>query len=443
MTTRRTLGSATAAAAVVLALTIPSAALAEESRVVAPGPVRIAVPWNAADLQAEFDLAGFNVEVTEGQDVVEALTQEPPSTRPDIAILWQPNDVNDLAAAGNIVALDNFGLRLPSLQSQFGNYLAGLGSSDGAAYAVPAALGLKSLVWYPVDDFTQMGHQVPATWEEMLTLSQRIADASQQDPDREDAPWCMAMGSPDADDPATGWVGTDWIEDILLRTAGPDAYDAWTRGDLPFTSPEVRQAWELYGQVLFTDGFVLESPQDILDVPWWAGVGPLLWDPPGCWMHRQGTLAAQTVADQGGVLGENVMVFGFPRIDQDAPQAALGVADLAVVSHVPDDPRERNELGRVMRFIASPRFGTHALVASPGWVSANQRFNNAWYSDDLQVLAAQYVDAARRDGGLRYDGSDLMPEPVNAAFFAGIRDYITGTRDLDQILADIDAAWPN
>jgi len=42
----------------------------------------------------------------------------------------------------------------------------------------------------------------------------------------------------------------------------------------------------------------------------------------------------------------------------------------------------------------------------------------------------------------RFDGSDLMPGAVGAgSFWTGIVDYVGG-EDLDTILADIDASWP-
>jgi alpha-glucoside transport system substrate-binding protein len=303
-------------------------------------------------------------------------------------------------------------------------------------YAIPASVGLKSLVWYPPEAFGQAGYQVPETWDEMMALSQQMVD-------NEQVPWCLAMGSEMTRVDSTGWVGTDWVEDIMLRTAGPDAYDAWTRGDLPFNSDQVRRAWELYGQVLFTEGFVLEPPEDILTTPFWDALAPLLEDPPACWMHRQASFAAPWVASSGGVLGQDATVFGFPRIDPGMPQAALVGNDWAVVSHVPANPRERSELGKVIRFIASPRFGTHALAAAGnGWLSAHRRFNLNQYPDEWTTLQAEYVRSAQRDGGLREDGSDQLPDVVDEAFFAGIRDYITGTRSLDQILTDIDTAWP-
>ena len=46
-------------------------------------------------------------------------------------------------------------------------------------------------------------------------------------------PWCVGAESGGA----TGWVLTDWIEDIMLRTAGPDVYDQWVAHEIPFNDP--------------------------------------------------------------------------------------------------------------------------------------------------------------------------------------------------------------
>ena len=43
----------------------------------------------------------------------------------------------------------------------------------------------------------------------------------------------------------------------------------------------------------------------------------------------------------------------------------------------------------------------------------------------------------------RFDGSDLMPGEVGAgSFWKGMTDYVCGAADLDTVLAEIDASWP-
>ena len=63
---------------------------------------------------------------------------------------------------------------------------------------------------------------MPKTWDELLALSDKIkADGS--------TPWCVGFES----EGATGWPATDWMEDIMLRTAGPDIYDKWVQARDP------------------------------------------------------------------------------------------------------------------------------------------------------------------------------------------------------------------
>ena len=41
---------------------------------------------------------------------------------------------------------------------------------------------------------------------------------------------------------------------------------------------------------------------------------------------------------------------------------------------------------------------------------------------------------------VRFDASDLMPEAVNNAFWAGILDYVSDPGSLDSVLESIEAA---
>ena len=102
------------------------------------------------------------------------------------------------------------------------------------------------MVWYPKKAFDAAGYKVPKTWDEMLALSDQIvADGS--------TPWCVGFES----EGATGWPATDWMEDIMLRTAGADTYDKWVTHEIPFNDPAVQHAGEVFGDIMFHDGYVL------------------------------------------------------------------------------------------------------------------------------------------------------------------------------------------
>ena len=81
--------------------------------------------------------------------------------------------------------------------------------------------------------------------EELIELSdQMVADGN--------TPWCIGIESGGA----TGWTATDWMEDIMLRTASPETYDAWVSNELPFNSDEVVNAMEVWGSFSRNDDYV-------------------------------------------------------------------------------------------------------------------------------------------------------------------------------------------
>ena len=68
--------------------------------------------------------------------------------------------------------------------------------------------------------------------EELIALTEKMAKDG-------NTPWCIGLGSGDA----TGWPGTDWMEDIMLRTHAPSVYDAWVTNEMPFNDPKVIEVW--------------------------------------------------------------------------------------------------------------------------------------------------------------------------------------------------------
>src|SRR5690606_34855788 len=181
-----------------------------------------------------------------------------------------------LAERGLIVSLEDLGFDMDEINALFGEAFVALGEYNGEHYGLPTNINLKSMVWYPKAAFDAAGYQVPTTWDELIALSDQIvADGS--------TPWCIGFQS----EGSTGWPATDWMEDIMLRTAGPDVYDQWVNHEIPFNDPAVVRAGEVFGEILFTDGYVLGGAADTAEIPFGDAPGPMFQDPPGCWLHRQ------------------------------------------------------------------------------------------------------------------------------------------------------------
>ena len=168
------------------------------------------------------------------------------------------------------------GFNIDDLNATFGEYFMSLGEYNGEHYGIPTNINLKSMVWYPKDDFDKAGYKVPTTWDEMLALSDQIvADGG--------TPWCVGFGS----EGATGWPATDWIEDIMLRTAGLDTYAKWATHEIPFNDPSVLNAAKIFGDVMFHPDYVLGGADQTPSIAFGDAPLPMFDDPPGCWLHRQ------------------------------------------------------------------------------------------------------------------------------------------------------------
>ncbi|MDH3682307.1 MAG: ABC transporter substrate-binding protein, partial [Acidimicrobiia bacterium] len=136
---------------------------------------------------------------------------------PDIALTPQPGSICQFADAGELTSLEDMGFDIDELTAAHGSFFISLGQcADGKHYGIPTNANMKSIVWYNKPLFEANGYTIPETWEDLLALSdQAVADGV--------TPWCIGLGS----DAATGWPGTDWIEDIMIRTVGVEGYLEW------------------------------------------------------------------------------------------------------------------------------------------------------------------------------------------------------------------------
>ena len=237
--------------------------------------------WSQPSTQGSVDaetveLQRFSAETSIGVDVARVgvpltLTALPNGARPDVLIWPYPGTLNDLASQGRLIDLSTY-LDRSALRKQVGDYFVDQATTGSSLSWVPISFSRKGLVWYPKRQFEQAGYQVPRTWDELIALSQHmVADGR--------TPWCFGL---EGTQTLAGSAATDWLEALVMRAGGVDAYDRWTTHALPFDSPIVRRAGEMFGQVAFGNGFVLGGP---VNQRHGSEVSfPLYDQPPGCWM---------------------------------------------------------------------------------------------------------------------------------------------------------------
>jgi DNA-binding SARP family transcriptional activator/ABC-type glycerol-3-phosphate transport system substrate-binding protein len=352
---------------------------------------------------------------------------------PDIAYFQQPGGLVNLARRGYLADLGVY-LDLEQLRADTSPYLVSLGtigrdgawpSTDGATYGAFAHLALKSLIWYPVPEYRAAGYAIPRTWDELITVSERlVADGR--------TPWCMGFES----GVATGWPGTDWIENLLLAGAGPETYDDWTFHRIPFDSSEVREAFEHFGRIAFADGYVRGGAEKGSGT--WFGEAQLPMvrrDPPGCWLHGFPSFAAQFLPP--GSVPRETNVFPFPTLTERSPRAMIGGGDM--IGAFADRP----EVREAVRFLLSTQFRVGSSELAEGLIVANRRFDVESYPLFWRHQA-KLIYASLASDTFRFDASDLMPPEIGQGlFWRAMMTYMAeGPESLDRILAELDASWP-
>ena len=376
---------------------------------------------------AEFEEeTGISVEM-EGVQGFETIivTRVQGGDAPDVAIFPQPGLLLDIQEQTDAPPIADYMDVAAVEESLIPGFLDAARDAEGNAYGIPIRMAVKSVLWYPVPEFEEAGYQVPETQADLEALEEQIiADGN--------VPWCLGIEDGDA----TGWVGTDWIEEYMLRLHGPEVYDQWVNHELPFDAPEVQAAWEAFGNVWQQEGNVVGGAQGVLSIPFGSSPNPMFEEEPGCYLHRQGNFITGFFPEEVQAdLDAHVGAAYFPESTEGYDGApVLAGGDLAMLLS-PD-----NEAAvQFMEFLGSSDFGG-PWAEEGGWLSPHRTFDASLFPNE--VTRSLYAIGAEADV-LRFDASDLMPGAVGAgSFWTGIVEWISGEADLESVLTQIEQSWP-
>lgn len=338
---------------------------------------------------------------------------------PDIAMFPQPGLMASFAEAGQMVPVTEF-IDEATLGEAYPDTWLSLATVDDSVYGIWYRASVKSLVWYNPKAFEAQGFTVPTSWDEMLTLSDQIVAAGA-------TPWCVGLESGDA----TGWPGTDWIEDIMLRTAGPDVYDQWINHEIPFNDSAVQTAFEEFGEVIFNEGYVVGGSVGAISTPFGDAPQGLFGDMPTCYLHRQANFIASFFPEDVN-LEEDVDIFLLPGIDPAYGTPVLVAGDVfGMFNNTP-------EAQALMEYLATPT--PHEIWAGlGGFLSPHKQLSLDVYPDALSKKQAEFLSNAET---IRFDGSDMMPGAVGTGtFWSGVVEYVAG-EPVEEVLDTIEASWP-
>jgi alpha-glucoside transport system substrate-binding protein len=364
--------------------------------------LQMVAPWEAQ--------TGAKVNYTGTRDLNTVLTTGVASgVLPDLAGLPGPGQMTQWA--DSLIDLGGV-LDVPTYTSETAPALVTLGTVNGKLVGVFIKTAVKGLIWFNPKILSDVGATPPASWDALQTyITTNKAKA--------ESPWCLGIES----GAASGWPGTDWIEDIVLRQAGPDVYQQWYQGKVKWTDPAIKQAWTTFGDVV-ANSFGGASTVNATN---FANAGdPLFKTPPGCMFLHQASFITGLGGFKTATAGTDYDFFQFPDINSQYTGAVEGAGDLFGMFH--DTPAAKSLMAYLVTAPAQDIW-----VKIGGALSANK--NATDYPDEISKRSAAILTNAKI---FAFDASDLMPSAMNDAFWKGIVAYVKDPSQLDSILANLD-----
>ncbi|WP_243224515.1 ABC transporter substrate-binding protein [Microbacterium sp. CIAB417] len=374
-----------------------------------------------ADFEEE---TGIDIKYEGSQDFETQLgTRAQGGNPPDIAIFPQPGLFADFASRDFLVPAPE--AVAENANEYWSEDWVNYGTVDGTFYGAPLMASVKGWIWYSPTKFAEWGVEVPTTLAELNELTATIQSTTGT------PPWCAGFES----GTATGWPGTDWIEDYVLRQSGTEVYDQWAAGEVPFTDPQIKSAFDAVGEILLNPDYVNAGFGDVRSINSTAfgDVAPALASGECALTHQASFLSG--FYPEGTNVAEDGDVWAFIL-----PGEAEGETTVTGGGEIVGAFSDSEATQQVLEYLSSPEWA-NSRVSLGGVVSANSGLDPANAQDPILQETVKILQDPETT--FRFDASDLMPGAVGAGtFWKGMVDWVNGTAT-DDVLTQIETGWPS
>jgi alpha-glucoside transport system substrate-binding protein len=356
-------------------------------------------------------------------------TQVQGGNPPNISFFPQPGKLADFAREGFVQPLDDS--VVATVEANWAPDFAAFGEVDGVQYGVPTKTDLKGIVFYQPARFEADGYEVPTTFDEFVALVDEMAAADGA------KPLCVGIES----GTATGWMFTDWTEDMVLRQHGGDVYDGWVTNEVKFDDPQIVESMQTVKD-LWSDENVFAAGGTISATNFGTpnAEAHLAGD---CYMVRHssffsGLYPPGTPFADGSE--DAVDVFYFPDINGDGPVLTAGT----VAGAFDADPATM----AVMEYLGTSEYAEIRQTKQAaeldgslsGYLSGAQGQDPSVYLP----LEQRFLEILQTAEFIRFDGGDLMPADVGSgSFWSEGTSLVNGDITAQEAGENIQATWPS
>ena len=343
----------------------------------------------------------------------------------DLAIIPNPQGVVNLGERGYLHSVST-ALGSEVLTQNYSKHLQEITTSqkDKINYGVLFRLIPNSLIWYDVDKYERLGSPNFESFEDMISFTKQYSSL--------DNPlWCMDIES----GASTGWIATNWLEDLILHEYGPDLYDDWFKQIITSQNNEITLSILNIGKLIFDENAVYGGNQRIISKEFRNNYRNLLDEDISCVFSWSGHFASMYFPSNKSY-EYDYDFFKFPS--KSNKNAMVGIGDSLVILN------ESNKSMEVFRSLVDDNFGQSWISKrDSAFISGNKNSNIEQIENKMLLKETLLVRNALNEDLFRYDASELMERRIGADHLLyALKKYISlGSEFINEVTEELDSKY--
>jgi len=396
--------------------------------VVIAGPLMTDQDLFLKELEILSEDTGLKIKYIEMIDVEDYLINNNPNSGVDLALIPNPQGVVNLGERNIILPISKV-VNEVQIINNFSNHLLNITTSEktNENYGVFFRLLPNSFIWYDIEKFKEAGSPFFVSYEAMIAFTRNRASNGVET-------WCLDSES----GASTGWIATNWLEDLILHEYGPDVYDSWSQQSLLPGSKEVILSINEIGKLIFIENAVYGGNERIVRKEFRNNFINLLSNETDCIFSWSGQYADYYMPEESE-FGIDYDFFKFPSTKN--PDAMVGIGDILVALN--------NNSNSVIVFekLTSDQFGAAWMIdEDSSYVPANMKNNNL-VTNKLLIKQIELTKQALQKDLFRYDASEVMERRIGAdKLLTSLKQYIDlgsdeAYKNLELIIEDLQSSF--
>jgi len=351
---------------------------------------------------------------------------------PDMAILTDIQSLKILGESETLLPVNQFYSQLEI--ENYSQHLIDLVSSEDNSelYGHWIRLFNNSLIWFNVDRYNQYGAPEFKTFDEIIEFTKENSKEGNE-------LWCLTIDSAENQPlldyeygESSGWIISNWLENIVLSNYGPEIYDLWSQNELKFSDQEIILSLLDVGKIIHNENQIFKGKEYFIRSQVSNSPKNLASDSSTCVFSLSGHHSINDFPSDKN-FGEDYDFFNFPS--DEYSEMVIGFGDtLSLLNY--DKPTVE-----VYKSLISSDFGeVWASKQDTLFISSRSDFNLEAYNNPLASKQFIQIRDSLKSNLFRYDASMLMLNGTGKKIlWTSLRKFATLSNDyLPEITEEID-----